>query len=271
MLFIIIKPRSSLLFPLGNTQLVVVGFTLSSTSLMDLLSVLKRGWLLKGTRRGVDYLETFSPVARLNSVRILPSFAVSHSWPLYQLDIKNAFLHGDLKEEVYMDQPPGYVVAGSEHLVCRLQKALYGLKQSPRAWFDRFSAVVLGYGFQRSTSNHSVFIRHSSNGTIVLIVYVDDIIISGSDSTDIADLKAYLSKHFHTKDLGALRYFLGIEVARSSQGISLSQRKYILDLLSETSLLGARPADTPMDSTVKLDGEHGELLMLVDIAAWFGS
>jgi hypothetical protein len=208
---------------------------------------------------GVDYLETFSPVARLNSVRILLSFAVSHSWPLYQLDIKNAFLHGDLKEEVYMDQPPGYVVAGSEHLACRLQKPLYGLKQSPRAWFDRFSAVVLGYGFQRSTSNHSVFIRHSSNGTIVLIVYVDDIIISGSDSTDIADLKTYLSKHFHTKDLGALRYFLGIEVARSSQGIFLSQRKYILDLLSETGLLGARPADTPMDSTVKLDGEHGEL------------
>uniref|UniRef100_A0A2N9F358 Uncharacterized protein n=1 Tax=Fagus sylvatica TaxID=28930 RepID=A0A2N9F358_FAGSY len=208
---------------------------------------------------GVDYLETFSPVARLNSVRILLSFAVSHSWPLYQLDIKNAFLHGDLKEEVYMDQPPGYVVAGSEHLVCRLQKTLYGLKQSPRAWFDRFSAVVLGYGFQRSTSDHSVFVRHSSNGTIVLIVYVDDIIISGSDSTDIADLKTYLSKHFHTKDLGALRYFLGIEVARSSQGIFLSQRKYILDLLSETGLLGARPADTPMDSTVKLDGEHGEL------------
>jgi hypothetical protein len=187
------------------------------------------------------------------------SVAISLSWPLYQLDIKNAFLHGDLKEEVYMDQPPGYVVASSEHLVCRLQKALYGLKQSPRAWFDRFSAVVLGYGFQRSTSDHSIFVRHSSNSTIVLIVYVNNIIISGSDSTSIADLKTYLSKHFHTKDLGTLHYFLGIEVARSSQGIFLSQRKYILDLLSETGLLGARPADTPMDSTVKLNGEHSEL------------
>jgi hypothetical protein len=198
-------------------------------------------------------------VARLNSVQILLSVAVSRSWPLYQLDIKNAFLHGDLKEEIYMDQPPGYVVAGSEHLVCRLQKALYGLKQSPRAWFDRFSAIVLGYGFQRSTFDHSVFDRHSSNGTIVLVVYVDDTIISGSDSTGIADLKTYLSKHFHTKDLGVLRYFLEIEVARSSQSIFLSQRKYVLDLLSETSLLGACPADTPMNSTVKLDGEHGEL------------
>jgi hypothetical protein len=213
---------------------------------------------------GVDYLETFSPVAHLNSVRILLSVAVSCSWPLYQLDIKNTFLHGDLKEEVYIDQPPGYVVAGSEHLVCRLQKALYGLKQSPRAWFDRFSAVVLGYGFQCSTSDHYVFVRHSFNDTIVFIVYVDDIIISGSDFTSIADLKTYLSKHFHTKDLGALRYFLGIEVARSSQGIFLSQRKYVLDLLFETGLLGACPADTPMDSTVKLDGEHGELFSDVD-------
>ena len=158
-----------------------------------------------------------------------------------------------------MDQPPGYVVAGSEHLVCQLQKALYGLKQSPHAWFDQFNAVVLGYGFRRSTSDHSVFVCHSSNGTIVLIIYVDDIIISGSDSTGIANLKTYFSKHFHTKDLGALRYFLGIEVACSSQGIFLSQRKYVLDLFSETGLLGARPADTPMDSTVKLDGEHGEL------------
>jgi hypothetical protein len=171
---------------------------------------------------GVDYQETFSPVARLNSVRILLSIAVSRSWPLYQLDIKNAFLHGDLQEEVYMDQPPGYVVTGSEHLVCQLRKALYGLKQSPRAWFDRFSEIVLRYGFQRSTYVHSVFVRHSSTDIVVLIVYVDDIIIFGSDSIGIADLKRYLGQHFHTKDLGTLRYFLGIEVARSSQGLYLS-------------------------------------------------
>lgn len=98
-----------------------------------------------------------------------------------------------------MDQPPGYVVAENAHLVCRLKKALYGLKQSPRAWFDRFSAVVLEYGFQRCTTDHSVFARHSTAGTIVLIVYVDDIIISGSDSAGIADLKSYLGQQFHTK------------------------------------------------------------------------
>lgn len=106
----------------------------------------------------VDYLETFSPVTRLNSVRILLSIAISQSWPLYQLDIKNAFLHGDLQEEVCMDQPLGYVVPNSEHMVCRLRKVLYGLKQSPHAWFNRFSAVVLSYGFRHSTSDYSVFV-----------------------------------------------------------------------------------------------------------------
>ncbi|GMP27046.1 hypothetical protein CsSME_00003220 [Camellia sinensis var. sinensis] len=158
-----------------------------------------------------------------------------------------------------MDQPLGYVVPSSEHMVCRLQKALYGLKQSPHAWFDRFSAVVLSYRFRRSTSNHSVFVHHSSIGSIILLVYVDDIIISGSDSTGIVDLKRSLGQHFHTKDMGHLHYFLGIEVARSSRGLFLLQRKYLLDLLSKTGLLGTRPSDTPMDSCVKLDGDTGDL------------
>ena len=158
-----------------------------------------------------------------------------------------------------MDQPPRYVVSNSKHLVCQLRKALYGLKQSPRAWFDQFSVVVLGYGFECSHYDHSVFVHHSSTSTIVLIVYVDNIIISGSDYAGIADLKRYLVLQFHTKDLGSLCYFLGIEVARSSQGIVLSQTKYVLDILSETGHLGAHSADTPMDSTVKLDGKQGEL------------
>lgn len=108
-----------------------------------------------------------------------------------------------------------------------------------------------------SALHHSIFVRRSSAGTIVLIVYVDDSIISGDDSMGIANLKCYLGTHFQTKDLASLRYFLGIEVTRSSQGISLSQRKYVLDLLSETGLLGSRPADTPMDSFVKLNSDQG--------------
>jgi hypothetical protein len=110
-------------------------------------------------------------------------------------------------------------------------RPLHGRKQSPCAWIDRFSAIILGYGFQHSSSDHSVFVPHSSTDTIFLIVYEDDIIISRSDSTSIVDLKRYLGQQFHTKDFGALCYFLGIEVVRSSQGNSLCQQKYVLDLL----------------------------------------
>ncbi|RVW79787.1 Retrovirus-related Pol polyprotein from transposon RE1 [Vitis vinifera] len=155
---------------------------------------------------GSDYGETFSPVAKIASVRLLLSMAAMCSWPLYQLDIKNAFLHGDLVEEVYMEQPPGFVAQGESGLVCRLRRSLYGLKQSPRAWFDRFSSVVQEFGMLRSTSDHSVFYHHNSLGQCIYL----------------------------TKDLGKLKYFLGIEIAQSSSGVVLSQRKYALDILEET-------------------------------------
>ncbi|KAH7845799.1 hypothetical protein Vadar_006185 [Vaccinium darrowii] len=128
---------------------------------------------------GVDYAETFSPVAKINSVLILISLAANFSWPLFQLDVKNAFLHGDLIEEVYMEQPPGFVAQGERSRVCRLRKALYGLKQSPPAWFGRFSDTMLQFGMRRSHSDHSVFSLQSERGKIILIVYVDDIIITG--------------------------------------------------------------------------------------------
>ena len=111
---------------------------------------------------------------------------------MYQLDIKNAFLYGDLIEEVYMEQLPGFVAQGEPHLVCKLKQAIYGLKQSPRAWFDKFNHVVFATGFRRSQADHSVFVRHSSSGIVVLIVYVDDILLSGSHVTGIEESKKYL-------------------------------------------------------------------------------
>jgi transposase InsO family protein len=209
---------------------------------------------------GIDYDDTFSPVAKISSVRVLISLATNLDWPLFQLDVKNAFLHGDLCEEVYMEQPPGFVAQGeSQGYVCKLRKALYGLKQSPRAWFGKFFETVLKFGLQRCQTDHSVFHLHTSAGYILLVVYVDDIVITGDDSGGIARLKQFLQEQFHTKDLGKLRYFLGIEVARSRTGINLSQRKYALDLLEETGLLGSRPVDIPMDPNKKLLKDEGEL------------
>ena len=181
------------------------------------------------------------------------------SWPLFQLDIKNAFLHGDLAEEVYMEQPPGFVTQGESGLVCRLRRSLYGLKQSPRAWFGRFSSVVQEFGMLRSTADHSVFYHHNSSGQcIYLVVYVDDIVITGSDQDGIQKLKQHLFTHFQTKDLGKLKYFLGIEIAQSSSGVVFSQRKYALDILEETGMLDLKPVDTPMDPNVKLVPGQGE-------------
>jgi hypothetical protein len=107
---------------------------------------------------GIDYQETFSPVAKLNTMRVLLSVAANLDWPLHQFDVKNAFLHGDLKEEVYMDIPPGYM-SSSTGIACRLQRALYGLKQSSRAWFGRFSMAMRKYGFQQSNSDHTLFLK----------------------------------------------------------------------------------------------------------------
>jgi len=201
------------------------------------------------------YQETFSPVAKLTSIRVLLSLAANLDWPLHQFDVKNAFLHGDLEEEVYMDLPPGYTATSGDEVVCKLQRALYGLKQSPRAWFGRFSLAMKKYGYQQSHSDHTLFLKRQRGKVTALIIYVDDMIITGDDSKEISSLQEQLATEFEMKNLGGLKYFLGIEVARSKQGICLSQRKYILDLLSEVGLLECKPADTPIVQNHKL-GEY---------------
>ena len=208
---------------------------------------------------GIDYEETFAPVAKMNSVRVLLSCAANLNWPLHQFDVKNAFLHGELEEEVYMAIPPGFSSSQTEGKVCRLKKALYGLKQSPRAWFDRFLKAMLRFGYKQSHADHTMFIKRSNGKIAILIVYVDDIIMTGDDMNEIISLKALLAQEFEIKDLGSMKYFLGMEVARSNKGIFISQRKYILDLLEETGMLGCKPADSPIEANHHLGSNVGEL------------
>lgn len=206
---------------------------------------------------GVDYQETFAPVAKMNTVRILLSLAAHFNWQLLQYDVKNAFLHGDLDEEIYMNIPPG-LEGGTGNKVCRLNKALYGLKQSPRAWFGRFAKVMKDSGYIQSQGDHTLFIKHSNAGGVTaLLVYVDDIIVTGNDEREKHELKLRLVKEFEIKELGKLKYFLGIEVAYSTKGIFISQQKYVTDLLIETGKIGCKPVSTPMDPYQKL-GEAKE-------------
>ena len=169
---------------------------------------------------GLDYEETFAPVAKMTTVRTLIAVASIHQWSLSQLDVKNAFLNGNLQEDVYMVPPPG--VSHDPGYVCKLKKALYGLKQAPRAWFERFSTVVASLGFTPSHHDSALFFRCTSAGRILLLLYVDDMIITGDDGDGIIALKCKLACCFEMKDLGYLSYFLGIEVASSPRGYLLS-------------------------------------------------
>ena len=199
---------------------------------------------------GLDYHKTFSPVARLSSIRVLFSIALDQSWPLHQLDVSNAFLYGDLAKEVFMEQPPGYVAQGESSEVCLLKKAIYGLKQSPRAWFHKFSQLLFSYGFVSTVSDPTVMRKPTPHGCVILAVYVDDINITGSDDAEVAATKAYLAQHFVTRDLSPPRYFLGLEIAYRPGQMSICQRKYVLDLLEETGMMGCKPASSPMEQNV---------------------
>ena len=226
---------------------------------------------------GIDYEETFAPVAKLATVRSVLAVAASENWFLQQMDVKNAFLHGELQETVFMKLPPGYKHQGDriavqregeEYVkadlksdkVCKLKRSLYGLKQAPRQWFAKLSEALKENHFIQSKSDYSLFTKKQGSSFTCILVYVDDLIVGGNSEAAIKDAKFFLSQQFHMKDLGDIRYFLGLEVDRSEKGIFLSQRKYMLDLLQEYHLEKCRPLKLPMDTHSKLTPTTGTVL-----------
>uniref|UniRef100_A0A2N9EQQ9 Reverse transcriptase Ty1/copia-type domain-containing protein n=1 Tax=Fagus sylvatica TaxID=28930 RepID=A0A2N9EQQ9_FAGSY len=209
---------------------------------------------------GLDFHETFSPVIKPTTIRLVLSLAVTCGWSLRQLDVKNAFLHGTLQEVVYMEQPLGFQNSLHPSHVCRLRKALYGLKQAPRAWFDRFSSFLLTLGFVCSSADSSLFIFRSSHHVILLLVYVDDIILTSNHTPSLNALISLLGSKFSMKDLGSLHYFLGIQVQPFVDGIFLSQHKYACEILARASMTGCKPIGTPLAQKLKLQHEGGPLV-----------
>ena len=174
-------------------------------------------------RFGIDYEDTFSPVVKAATIRLVLSVAVSNNWSLRQLDVQNAFLHGVLEEEVYMRQPPGYEIKGKENHLCKLDKALYGLKQAHRAWYSRLCDKLQALGFKPSRGDTSLFFFRRGKTIMFMLVYVDDIIVASSSQDATVALLADLRRDFALKDLGDLHYFLGIELKKLKDGILLTQ------------------------------------------------
>ncbi|GAU23069.1 hypothetical protein TSUD_183680 [Trifolium subterraneum] len=199
------------------------------------------------------------PVVKMTTIRVLLAIAASQHWPLYQLDVNTAFLHGDLNEEVYMKPPPGLDLPHS-NLVCKLQKLLYELKQASRQWNTKLTETLLASGYIQSKSDYSLFTKHSTSGFTVILVYVDDLVLGGTDEHEVVVVKTLLHNKFSINDLGVLKYFLGFEVARTKQGISLCQRKYTFGLLSDAGLLGTKLCSTPMQPHQQLHKTSGTIL-----------
>ena len=184
-----------------------------------------RGYL---QQYGLDYDQTFSPVVKPAIVRILLTLDVQFGWELRQLDVSNAFLHGVLKEEVYMAQPQGYVDLAFPQHVCLLHKALCGLKQAPKAWFERFTSQLLHIGFFASTADGNLFILRHGSSIVFLLLYVDDIIITSNKSSFVSSIIKLLGVDFDLKDLGLLHYFLDLQIDHTSSGFFCSSYQICL-------------------------------------------
>nr|KYP63826.1 Retrovirus-related Pol polyprotein from transposon TNT 1-94 [Cajanus cajan] len=200
---------------------------------------------------GFDYNETFSPVVKPVTIRFILTLALTHHWSIQQLDVNNAFLNENLEEEVYMSQPPGFE-SSDKTLVYKLHKAIYGLKQAPHAWFDKLKATLFQLNFQISKCDPSLFVYSHGNTVIYILVYVDDIIITGNNSSVLQSIISQLNSAFSLKDLGRLDYFLGIEVKSNFDGsLTLTQSKYIRDLLNRTNMENSNSISSPMVSSEK--------------------
>ena len=198
-------------------------------------------------QHGVDFTEVFAPVARMETVRMIIAMAAQKGWQIDQLDVKSTFLHGELSEDVYVEQPRGYEQKGNEHMVYRLHKALYGLKQAPRAWFGRIETHFIREGFQRCHSEQTLFTKSGEGGKILIVsVYVDDLIFTGDDELMMADFKRSMMREFDMSDLGRMRFFLGIEVLQNSDGIYICQRKYALEVLGRFGMEESKAVRSPI-------------------------
>ena len=204
-----------------------------------------KGFTQKG---GIDYRETFSPVSKKDSLRIIMALVAHYDLELHQMDVKTAFLNGSLEEDIYMDQPEGFSIKGKEHLACKLKKSIYGLKQASRQWYLKFHNTITSFGFKENTVDRCIYLKVSGSKFIFLILYVDDILLATSDLGLLHETKRFLSMNFEMKDMGEASYVIGIEIFRdrSRRLLGLSQKAYIKRVLERFGMDKCSAGDAPI-------------------------
>ncbi|GJT39764.1 retrotransposon protein, putative, ty1-copia subclass [Tanacetum coccineum] len=208
---------------------------------------------------GVDYEETFSPVADIRAIRILIAIAAYYDYEIWQMDVKTAFLNGHLSEEVYMEQPEGFVNPKYPNHVCKLKRSIYGLKQASRQWNKRFDDEIKKFGFTQNPDEPCVYLKASGSYVAILILYVDDILLMGNNIPMLQDVKSYLGRSFAMKDLGDAAYILGIKIYRdrSKRLIGLNQSAYIEKILKRFYMENSKRGTIPMQEKLKLSKSQG--------------
>ena len=220
---------------------------------------------------GVDYSETFAPVAKMTSLRMLLAMAAIEDLELQQLDVKTAFLNGMLEEEIFMEQPEGFVAPGKEHLVCKLERSLYGLKQAPRAWYERLHAHLVKQQFERCAADHSVYVSRKGADFMIVLVYVDDLILASNSPTMLQQFKVVMEAEFKMSDLGEANLFLGLQLVRDRKErvIRLMQTRYAEDVLRRFGMEESKPISTPMVPHSPL--AKGDTVVSAEDKAWYRS
>ncbi|GJT69582.1 zinc finger, CCHC-type containing protein [Tanacetum coccineum] len=221
-------------------------------------------------RQGVDYFDTYTPVARITSIRVLFASASIYNLPIHQMDVKTAFLNGDLDEEVYMKQPEGFVFPSHENKVCKLKKSLYGLKQVPKQWHDKFDKSIILNGFTHNSSDRCIYSKFTKDYGVILCLHVDDILIVRTNMEGINETKKFLSSCFQIKDMNEVDTILGIKVKSHSGGYPLNQCHYINKIIDKFQHLKIEEANTPYESSCKLVENNGRVVAQIEYASAIG-
>lgn len=217
----------------------------------------------------LDFYETFSPIIKMTSLRLLLAFATLYDYYIHQMDVTIAFLHGILREEIFISQPEGYVRPSEEHKVCRLLKSLYGLKQAPCVWYDLLDTFLLAQGFLKCATDPTVYFKCHQSFIILLGLYIDDLVLISNDLEYLSIHKALLSQRFSMTDNKEIAYILGIQIIRdrSKKTLQLIQSKYIKDILTKFNMSACNPVSTPLEAGIHYSRAQGDNLTQAEVTA----